>query len=354
MSVLPLDAGQAAGGSVKRRLRAALRKPAGVFGATWLLLLVVASITSPLWLPHEVDEQDLAAALAGPSGTHWLGTDELGRDMFSRIVAAAGEALIGSAITVIVAFGIGVPLALFAAEHGQQAERVVSRITEILLALPGMVILLAVIGVIGPRIYIVMAVLGVMISAAVYRVLLAVAQSVRKRLYVDAARVNGLGSLAVNVRHVLPAMLTTIAVQAAQLFGIGLLIEAGLAFIGFGPRPPVPSWGDMIQAASVHITDDPWLMVPTGAVLALTVMAANELADAISGGAPKPAPRLARMRRRAAVTGPAEPRDPTAVLEVRDLTVAVDGGPALVTGVSSPWRRDLCSAWSASPAAGRR
>ena len=100
-----------------------------------------------------------------------------------------------------------------------------------------------------------MAVLGVLISAAVYRVLLGVAQSVRQRLYVDAARVNGLGSLRVNLLHVLPAMATVIAVQAAQLFGIGLLIKAGLAFLGFGPAEPQPSWGGMIQdAASTSTT----------------------------------------------------------------------------------------------------
>ena len=95
-----------------------------------------------------------------------------------------------------------------------------------------------------------MAILGVLISAAVYRVMLGVAQSVRQRLYVDAARVNGLGSLRVNLVHVLPSMATVVAVQAAQLFGIGLLIVAGLAFLGFGPAEPEPSWGFMIQDAS--------------------------------------------------------------------------------------------------------
>jgi peptide/nickel transport system permease protein len=115
--------------------------------------------------------------------------------------------------------------------------------------------------------------------------MLGVAQSVRQRLYVDAARVNGLGSLRVNLMHVLPSMATVVAVQAAQLFGIGLLIVAGLAFLGFGPAEPEPSWGFMIQDAASYLFQDPWLMVPTGVVLALTVVAANELADAIAGRA---------------------------------------------------------------------
>ena len=165
------------------------------------------------------------------------------------------------------------------------------------MALPGTIILLAVIGAIGVKTYIVMAILGVLISAVVYRVMLGVAQSVRRRLYIDAARVNGLGSLRVNFVHVLPAMATVIAVQAAQLFGIAILILAGLAFLGFGPAEPQPSWGVMIQDASQQVYNAPWLMVPTGVVLALTVVAANELADAIAQKGPvgeDPGPQAAR------------------------------------------------------------
>ena len=127
----------------------------------------------------------------------------------------------------IVAFGIGLPLALIAAERGRRTERVISPLTEVVMALPGTVLLLAVIGIIGNNLYIVMVVMGLLISAVVYRVMLGVAQSVRQRLYVDAARVNGLGSLRVNLVHVLPSMGTVVAVQAAQLYGIGLSSSPG-------------------------------------------------------------------------------------------------------------------------------
>ena len=163
-------------------------------------------------------------------------------------------------------------------EHG------FSRFAELLLALPSIVILLAFVGAVGVHPWAIMTVLGVLLSAPVYRIFLGQAQSLRTRLYVDAARVNGVSSLRVNLRHVLPAMATTIAVQAAQLFAISVLIEAGLAFMGFGPSVPSPSWGGLIAAASQHVYDDPWLMVPTGVVLALTVIAANGLADAVAGG----------------------------------------------------------------------
>jgi peptide/nickel transport system permease protein len=341
MSVLPLDAAEEVATEPvppiekRRGLPYFLRRPGGMFGAVWLVLLIAASFTAPLWRPHEVADQDLANRLALPSGDHWLGTDALGRDLFSRIVTAGAEPLLGSLVMLLVAFGIGLPLALIAAEHGRTVERVSSRLTEILMALPATVILLAVIGVIGTKIYLVMAILGIMVSAGVYRVMLSVAKSVRQRLYVDAARVNGLGSLRVNVVHVLPSMATVAAVQAAQLFGIGLLIQAGLAFLGFGPAEPRPSWGFMIQDASKHIYDSPWLVVPTGVVLAITVVAANELADAIAAGAnPVPPPVRPRRLSRVVASSAAAPADPTAVLEVRDLSVSVDDGPALVTGVS--------------------
>ena len=340
MSVLPMDAAdQVATEPLPptrgRGLPSFLRRPAGIVAAAWLVFMVVASFTAPLWRPYEVDEQDLAHRLALPSADHLLGTDPLGRDVLSRIFTAGSLPLLSSALMLVVAFGIGLPLALIAAERGPRVERVISRITEIFLALPLLIILLAVIGVIGTRTYVVMAILGVLISAAVYRIMLGVAQSVRQRLYVDAARVNGLGSLRVNLVHVLPSMATVAAVQAAQLFGIGLLINAGLAFLGFGPGEPEPSWGFMIQDASKHIYDHPWLMVPTGLVLALTVVAANELADAIAGKAAaerSPARRKRSPVRAAAVD--ARPADSGAVLEVRNLSVSVDGGPALVTDVS--------------------
>jgi peptide/nickel transport system permease protein len=340
MSVLPLDAAdevitEPLPPTRRRGMPAFLRRPGAALSVAWLAFVVLASFTAPLWRPYEVDEQDLAHALEGPTAAHWLGTDPNGRDVLSRIFSAGSEPLLVSTLTVAVAFGIGIPLALMAAQRGRRTEQVTSRLTEVVLALPSTILLLAVIGVIGIKIYLVMAILGVLISAAVYRIMLGVAQSVRQRLYVDAARVNGLGSLAVNLRHVLPGMATVIAVQAAQLFGIALLIQSGLAFLGFGPTEPKPSWGTMILTASQQIYADPWLMVPTGLVLAFTVVAVNELADAIAGKATaeKFQPRRKRRVRVVASTA-AAPADPTAVLEVRDLSVSVDDGPPLVTGVS--------------------
>jgi len=314
----------------------ALRTAGGALSAAWLVFLLLASVTASWWLPYQADAQDPAHALAGPSASHWLGTDDLGRDVLSRIAAGSWISVGPALLAVIVAFGAGIPLALLAAEHGRWVERGSSRFAELLLALPSIVILLAFVGAVGVHPWAIMTVLGVLLSAPVYRIFLGQAQSLRTRLYVDAARVNGVSSLRVNLRHVLPAMATTIAVQAAQLFAISVLIEAGLAFMGFGPSLPSPSWGGLIAAASQHVYDDPWLMVPTGAVLALTVIAANGLADAVAGGGREAEPAVRRTRGRAAVPAAPAAGGPIdgMLLDVRDLTVAVADGPALVTGVS--------------------
>jgi peptide/nickel transport system permease protein len=320
------------------RVPRALRTAGGVLSAAWLVFLLLASVTASWWLPYPVDAQDPAHTLAGPSASHWLGTDELGRDVLSRIAAGAWISVGPAMLAVVVAFGIGIPLALLAAEHGRWVEHGFSRFAELLLALPSIVILLAFVGAVGVHPWAIMTVLGVLLSAPVYRIFLGQAQSLRTRLYVDAARVNGVSSLRVNLRHVLPAMATTIAVQAAQLFAISVLIEAGLAFMGFGPSVPSPSWGGLIAAASQHVYDDPWLMVPTGVVLALTVIAANGLADAVAGGRERqpatPRHRTPRTIVRAAAGGTHDTEG--MLLDVRDLTVAVGSpdGPALVTGVS--------------------
>lgn len=321
--------------------------PGAVAGLLWLVALVIASLTAPVWLPFKTEDQDFTAVLSGPTAAHWLGTDELGRDILSRIFAAAAGTLGTSLITVIVGVGLGTLLAI-AAAGAERTEAVISRITEVMMSLPGTVIILAVIGAVGTNIPLIMAILGILMSAGIYRVILGQAKSLQSQLYVDAAKVDGLSPVGISVRHVLPGLANTIVVQAALIFAVGMLIQAGLAFIGFGPPLPQPSWGGMIQGASQHVYDAPWMMVPTGAVLALTVLSANAIGNAL-GKAPNAAaphlPSAAARRQRAkavaAIAAAPAPKDEDAqeapgegTLSVRNLSVGVDNGVALVTGVS--------------------
>jgi peptide/nickel transport system permease protein len=317
--------------------------PASIAGVIWLAALVVASLTAPLWLPFKTEDQDFTAVLSGPTAAHWLGTDELGRDLLSRIYASAAGTLGTSMITVIVAVGLGTLLAMLAAAAGDRVENVISRVTEIMMSLPGTVIILAVIGAVGTNIPLIMGILGVLISAGIYRVMLGQAKSLQSQLYVDAAKVDGMGMAGISLRHVLPGLTNTIVVQAALIFAVGMLIQAGLAFIGFGPPIPEPSWGGMIQGASQHVYDAPWLMVPTGAVLALTVLAANAIGNAlgkapnaVASHLPSAAARRQRAKAVAAIAAAAPPAKDSAkdTLSVRNLSVGVDNGVRLGTDVS--------------------
>src|SRR5215217_22300 len=304
--------------------------PASTAGVIWLAAIVVASLTAPLWLPFKTEDQHFTAVLSGPTAAHWLGTDELGRDLLSRIFASAAGTLGTSMITVIVAVGLGTLLAMLAAAAGERVEAAISRVTEIMMSLPGTVIILAVIGAVGTNIPLVMAILGVLISAGIYRVMLGQAKSLQSQLYVDAAKVDGVSPVGISLRHVLPGLTNTIVVQSALIFAVGMLIQAGLAFIGFGPPIPEPSWGGMIQGASQHVYDAPWLMVPTGAVLALTVLAANAIGNAL-GKAPNATashlPSAAARRQRAkavaaiAAAAPASQDAAQDTLSVRNLSV---------------------------------
>ncbi|MDR7158095.1 dipeptide/oligopeptide/nickel ABC transporter permease/ATP-binding protein [Arthrobacter sp. BE255] len=318
--------------------------PGGVAGLLWLAALVAASLTAPWWLPFKTEDQDFTAVLSGPSAAHWLGADELGRDILSRIFASAAGTLGTSFITVLVGIGLGTILAMTAAAS-LRAEGIISRSTEIMMSLPSTVIILAVIGAVGTNIPFIMAVLGVFMSAGVYRVILGQAKSLQSQLYVDAAKVDGVSAFGISLRHVLPGLTNTIVVQSALIFAVGMLIQAGLAFIGFGPPIPQPSWGGMIQSASQHVYDAPWLMVPTGAVLALTVLAANAIGNAL-GKAPNATashlPSAAARRQRAKAVAAIAATVPDAAgqapasgqLSVRNLTVGVDGSVHLVTDVS--------------------
>ena len=173
-----------------------------------------------------------------------------------------------------------------------------NRVSEIVLSLPGTVIILAFIAAVGTNMPLVMVMFGVLLFGALYRIFFGQAKSLHQQLFVEAAAVDGVRPMSASLRHVLPNMSATVIVQFVLLFGVGIGMLAGLAFIGLGPQPPEPTWGGMIQAASRFIFQQPWMMVPTGGVLALTIIAANSLADVLAGGSAMPPPLVAIRKRK--------------------------------------------------------
>lgn len=317
-----------------------LRKPSAIISLAWLVFLIAGSLLGEYWLPYDPTIPSPGAELRLPSWQHLMGTDDLGRDIFTRLFSSTSLSLYASMWTLVVAFAIGLPAALFAAEKRGVVENISSRTADVIFALPSTVMLLALIGTIGVKTEPVMVFFGFLIAPAIYRIMLGQTIAVRQRLYVDAARLNGLNSWQINLRHVLPSLYRFLAVQVAMLFAVTLLMQAGLAFLGLGPQEPLASWGAMIANGGLHIYDFPWMMVPPGLMLVLTVLAANHLADTIGGGDPalaKPMTILIRSFARKIPEAPSlasEPADAGALLELRDLRVEVAGAHELVTGVS--------------------
>ncbi|MEV4611465.1 dipeptide/oligopeptide/nickel ABC transporter permease/ATP-binding protein [Kitasatospora sp. NPDC049258] len=319
------------------------RRPAAVFAVGWLVLLTLATTGSALLTSHGPLEQDLDRVLAGPSGRHPLGTDTLGRDLLSRLLFGGRSTLFAVAEALAVYLVVGVGLGLAAGYLGGRVDRLITRAADLMFALPGIIIVLVVLSVFPGNLHAAMVTFGVLGSPGLIRILRAQTLGVREELYVAAARVAGLSRSAILRRHVLPRLASTVIVQAALFAAIVVTVQAGLGFLGLGAQPPDPSWGGLVADASQAIDRDPWMLVPAGVPLVITVVALGLLGDAVRDAAvenwsatpssrrsPAAGPHAARA---AAPTAPADPPDPAALLSVRGLSIAI-GGAAVVQEVS--------------------
>jgi len=263
----------------QRYLRRILRPWGPRLALVWIGLLIVAAVFAPLVSPADPIAQDLSDALAMPSWEHLLGTDQLGRDILSRLIYGTRETLLGALVTVAVAVAIGLPLGTLAGYVGGWLKVLVGRFADLLLTIPAIIVLLAVLTIFGNSMYAAMASLGVLVSAGFMRLSSASASAISRELFVDAARVSGVRMLPVLVRHVVPNLIGPIIVQTTIVASLGLLLQASLGFLGLGTRPPYPSWGQMVAEAAQQIYSHPWLMVPAGVTLMLTVLSVNTIGD---------------------------------------------------------------------------
>ncbi|WP_160150835.1 dipeptide/oligopeptide/nickel ABC transporter permease/ATP-binding protein [Microbacterium timonense] len=320
-----------------------MRRPLGAAAAIYLAVVILACVFAPLLAPHDPLAQNLSAVRLGPSAEYPLGTDAFGRDILSRLLYGGQESLMGVAQALVVALVIAIPLGIAAGFLGGWFDRVVMRCIDISMAIPGIIVTLAVLTIFSNSMLAAMVVYGVLVSAAAARVIRSSALGVREELYIDAAHTTGLTRGQTLVRHILPRTLGVIIVQAAMLSAIALGVQTGLAFLGFGPPPPEPTWGGMVGEASAMLQLHTWMIVPTAGVITVTTLAFGLLGDAVrdanAEGIERPmrsAPRSARATRASAMTASAEPAvpapatsapDPDALLSVRGLTVAFGSGP---------------------------
>jgi peptide/nickel transport system permease protein len=323
---------QAAHVSLFRRL---LKNPTGVVALAFLVLLVLAAVFAPLLAPHDPNTASATDVLAPPGGTYPLGADASGHDILSRLLYASRLSLLGATVTVVVAAVIGISAGLVAGYYGRKFESVASWIASLLMSLNAIVVLLAARAVLGPSLYAAMAIFGVLIAPAFYRVVSSAVSAVRHELYVDAARVSGLSDARIITKHILTVVRAPAIILAAGIAGIAIAIQAGLDFLGLGD-PSKPTWGGMLSAAFSVIFREPlqllWPSLAIGGTCVALVLLGNALRDTLerSGSTPK------RRRRRAGaqVTVQSEPvvvHDELAdaglgegVLDVRGLAVGYD------------------------------
>jgi peptide/nickel transport system permease protein len=325
----------------RRRLRTTLTTyPAAAVAAIYLVALAVAAAAASLVAPQDPQQQDLSHVLAGPSGLHWLGTDRLGRDMFSRLLFGARVTLFDVAVATVVFLALGIPLGVVAGYRGRLLDRIVVRFADLVLAVPGIIVLLMVVAVLPGSDIATMVALGVIGCPGLLRIVRGSTLAIRGELYVKAAQLSGLRTLAILRRHVLPRIAGPIIVQTSLFCATALLAESGLSFLGLTrPETRGPSWGNMVGEASNAMSQDPWLLIPTGGALMLTVMALGLVGDAVRdatmGRGVSTASLLPHRPRRRHTDDPMAPPETGAAptLSVRGLTVTL-GGTTVVRNVT--------------------
>lgn len=311
-------------------LRAFARRPLGAAAAVVFLLIVIGVVGAPLIAPYSSNYTDLAHTLASPSGAHWLGTDQLGRDTFSRLLYGGRPSLLYALEAWTVALAVGVTVGVISGFAGGRVDRSVMWLVDAGLATPVIVVVLIVISVFPSDFAIAMAVLGLLLAPPLIRNVRGPVYAVRRELFVDAARVSGISFARIAFRHVLPRVRGPILVQATLMAALALLLTVGLGFLGFGVSAPNPSWGNMTAQAAQILAESPWLLIAAGGIVAICVICLGLIGDTIrdisveswSGPAP------GQKRRHQPATAPSASTaaaDPEALLSVRGLTIAFPG-----------------------------
>jgi peptide/nickel transport system permease protein len=332
-------------------VRRLLRSPVAIVSLAWLLLVAVVSTLAPLFTSASPTASKITEALADMGGNHPLGTDGVGRDVLAQLLYGGRTSLVGALIVVVVSLVLGLPAGVVAGYYRGRFDAAASWVANLLMAQPAIIILLVVLAQLGRSTALAMLVFGVLISPGVYRLVRASVVGVREELYVDAARVSGLGDTRIMRRHILPVVIAPTVIQMSQILGIAIVVQAGLEFIGLGSANQA-SWGGMLNDAFQNIYTAPRLLLWPGLAIVLTVTACSLLGNALRDALGVTG-RIPRVRRRgagapapvaAAGTRPdAGETDTDALLVVEDLHVAYPqpggGESEVVRGVSLTVRR---------------
>jgi peptide/nickel transport system permease protein len=265
-----------------RAWKIAHRKPLGALAATVLVIVTLLALVAPRVTPSRYDRQDLGAMLETPSRAHVMGTDELGRDTYSRIIYGARVSLGVGLAAVMLGLALGISSGLFSGYSGGVVDLVLQRVMDAMLSMPLLLTAMVIVTVLGASVRSVIIALGITVIPTVNRVVRGSVLAVKSSLFVEAARALGCPSYRIVVRHILPNILAPIIVAASVTMGFAIITEASLSFLGMGVPPPFPTWGGMLGGSGISkFEEQPWLAVFPGLAISLVVLAFNLLGDTL-------------------------------------------------------------------------
>jgi peptide/nickel transport system permease protein len=261
-----------------RRLR---RSPNLVAGTIILVAVVASAVLAPHISPHDPIEQDFSSQLQPPSVSHLFGTDEFGRDIFSRVVYGARIALQVGGLADAIATALGVLLGVMAGYFGGRLDAILTRAIDVMLAFPYLLLAMIVVAILGPGLTNAMMAIAIVYTPQFARVVRGVVLSVKEQEFVEAAQSMGAGTFRILGRHVLPNIVSPIIVMATLTVGFMIVETAGLSFLGLGASPPTPEWGSMLATGREYMLTAPWITTFPGLAILVTVVAFNMVGDGL-------------------------------------------------------------------------
>jgi peptide/nickel transport system permease protein len=239
------------------------------------------AVFAPLVAPYDPVATSWSLIRKAPSAAHWMGTDENGRDVLSRVIYGARASLLAGVVSVLIAAGIGVPVGLLAGFAGGKVDAVIGRLVDAMLACPFLILAIALAAFLGPSLGNAMIAIGVSAAPVFVRVARGATMDAATNEYVEAARALGNPAWRVAIRHILPNIVPPVMVQATLAIAAAIIAEASLSFLGLGQQPPAPSWGSMLNSAQRFLTQAPWLAIFPGLAIFLAVLSFNLVGDGL-------------------------------------------------------------------------
>jgi peptide/nickel transport system permease protein len=265
----------------RRALHRLFRRKGAVVGLVVIAMFIVLALFAPLIAPYDPIATSWTMVRKPPSAPHWFGTDDLGRDVLSRVIYGTRASLTAGAISVGIAFSIGVPLGLLSGYRGGFVDALISRITDAMLACPFLILAIALAAFLGPSLGNAMIAIGISATPIFVRLTRGQTMSVKVEDYVEAARAVGNPPWRIAVVHMLPNIMPALLVQATLSIAAAIIAEAALSFLGLGQQPPGPSWGSMLNSAQRFLTSAPWMALWPGLGIFLVVLSFNLVGDGL-------------------------------------------------------------------------